>query len=353
MKIALKLIFTKPNKNPVLAYSSLLKAIFVVGFIIAIAIPFAVSKEIEAQDSKTISVTIIDNGLEIEIETTEKKVENLLSEANITLNHGDLVFPDLSSEIDQNYKIFIYRSTKGTTKEIEEPENSIITYTIQPGDTVSSIAKRFDISWNTIKWANNLESYDQVLLGQTLLILPINGVLHTVQEGETLNEITLKYQGGQEKIIEYNQILDPENLTPGEKIIIPDGRLPEPPKPKIVPKETKTEKVVPPKTKTKTEPKPDPKAPAKTKTKESQSEKSLVGMASWYDWKSGLGCASLKFPLGTRLKVTNIKTGASVEVVVNDRGPYNSRIIDLNREAFSRIAPLGSGVVKARVEQIK
>ncbi len=290
------------------------------------------SQKAKAQDSKTMSVTIIDNGLEIEIETTKKKVEDLLTEVNITFNSEDLIFPDLLSEVDQNYKIFIYRKAA---------ENAITTYIVQPGDTISSLAKKFGITWNTIKWANNLENYDEISPGQILIILPVTGILHTVSEGETINGIALNYKGDAKEIIEYNRIKDPENLTPGEKIIIPNGRIFEPPKPKVVSKESET----------KTEPKPNP--PSQPETKEPQSDKSLVGMASWYDWKSGLGCASLKFPLGTRLKVTNLTNGASCEVVVFDRGPYNSRIIDLTKEAFSKIAHLGSGVIKVKVEEIK
>jgi len=282
-----------------------------------------------------LSIIIIDNGLEVKIETTEKKVGNLLTKANITFNNEDLIFPDLSSEVDQNYKIFIYRKAA---------ENATTTYTVQPGDTVSSVAKKFGITWNTIKWANNLEDFDKLQPGQTLVILPTRGVLHTISPGETLEGIALKYKGNQEEIIEYNHIKDPENLTPGEKIIIPNGRIFEPPKPEIVSKESET----------KTEPKPNPPSQsAQPETKEPQSDKSLVGMASWYDWKSGMGCANLKFPLGTRLKVTNLTNGASCEVVVFDRGPYNSRIIDLTQEAFSKIAHLGSGVIKVKIEQIK
>lgn len=48
--------------------------------------------------------------------------------------------------------------------------------------------------------------------------------------------------------------------------------------------------------------------------------------------------ASLEFPLGTRLRVTDQKTGQSVIVRVNDRGPYaGGRVLDLSYGAFSQI----------------
>ena len=52
-------------------------------------------------------------------------------------------------------------------------------------------------------------------------------------------------------------------------------------------------------------------------------------------------------PFGTRLKVTNQRTGASVVVRVNDRGPYAyGRILDLSYGAFNRIANPSRGEVK-------
>jgi len=73
-----------------------------------------------------------------------------------------------------------------------------------------------------------------------------------------------------------------------------------------------------------------------------------VGEASWYD-HSGLTAASPWLPFGTRVTVTNLANGRSVTVVINDRGPFGGRIIDLSREAFSRIAPLGAGVCQVRI----
>ena len=296
-------------------------------------------QKIKAQASKTLSITIIDNGLELKIKTSQNKVENILNEAKIKVASEDLIFPYLSAEVDQNYKILIYRSTKS----VQEPKATFQTYTVQSGDTVSKIAKKFGISWDTIKWANDLKSADELSIGKDLIILPVNGILHTILSGDNLKEIALKYQGNEEEIIKYNQIIDPQNLMPGEKIIIPNGKITETPKVEIVP----------PKTQTKVESKPVPPTPSKTKTKQVQSDQSLTGMASWYNWKNGMGCACLKFPKGTRLKVTNPKTGASVEVVVNDSGPYNSRIIDLTKEAFSKIANTKSGVVKVKIEKMK
>jgi len=52
-------------------------------------------------------------------------------------------------------------------------------------------------------------------------------------------------------------------------------------------------------------------------------------------------------PMGSRLRVTNQRNGASVTVRVNDRGPYaRGRILDLSYGAFDRIAPPSQGEAK-------
>ena len=76
-----------------------------------------------------------------------------------------------------------------------------------------------------------------------------------------------------------------------------------------------------------------------------------TGNATWYDppW-SGLTAAHPWLPFGTHVTVTDLATGRSVTVVIDDRGPFApGRIIDLSPEAFSQLAPLGSGVLHVRL----
>jgi len=77
------------------------------------------------------------------------------------------------------------------------------------------------------------------------------------------------------------------------------------------------------------------------------------GRASWYAYTGTMACASLQFPKGTWLRVTNMDNGKRVIVQVNDSGPYApDKIIDLDKVAFEKLAPLGAGVANVKVEQI-
>lgn len=77
----------------------------------------------------------------------------------------------------------------------------------------------------------------------------------------------------------------------------------------------------------------------------------VQGMASWYDW---VGAACNSFPLGSRILVTNVMTGATVESTIVSTGPFiPGRVVDLPREAFAEIADLSSGVVEVTVQLVE
>ena len=78
------------------------------------------------------------------------------------------------------------------------------------------------------------------------------------------------------------------------------------------------------------------------------------GAASWYANK-GCDCAANPWlPFGSRVKVTNKANGKSVVVTINDRGPFVAgRIIDLDKVAWQKIAPLGAGVIDVVMQEVK
>jgi rare lipoprotein A len=90
-----------------------------------------------------------------------------------------------------------------------------------------------------------------------------------------------------------------------------------------------------------------------------------TGLASWYGRRfhgkltaSGevfnqekMTAAHRTLPWGSRVKVTNLANGKSVEVRINDRGPFGKgRIIDVSRAAARVLGMVGSGITTVRVE---
>ena len=72
-----------------------------------------------------------------------------------------------------------------------------------------------------------------------------------------------------------------------------------------------------------------------------------------YD-KNALTAAHRSLPFGTRVKVTYLKTGKSVEVVINDRGPHaGNRIIDVSGAAAQALGLVDDGEGKVRLEVLQ
>ncbi|MHB8510243.1 MAG: COG3942 and LysM peptidoglycan-binding domain-containing protein [Candidatus Dormibacteria bacterium] len=116
---------------------------------------------------------------------------------------------------------FILKPTAATVASVR-PE--IQTYSVQQGDTLLGIADRFGISLDSLRWANNISDLTGLLaLDQKLMIPPVNGVLVTVQSGDTLAGLASRYQASAAAIQDFNLLRDPDNLVPGTQLMIPDG----------------------------------------------------------------------------------------------------------------------------------
>jgi murein DD-endopeptidase MepM/ murein hydrolase activator NlpD len=100
----------------------------------------------------------------------------------------------------------------------------ISVYVVRKGDTVSQVAAMFDVSVNTILWANDMKKGQALQEGDVLFILPISGLEHTVAKGETLKGIAAKYKADPDEIALFNEITPGSPLAIGDKLIIPDAQ---------------------------------------------------------------------------------------------------------------------------------
>ncbi len=95
-------------------------------------------------------------------------------------------------------------------------------YKTQPGDTAATIAAKFSLNPNTIKWANNIPG-DAVEPGRDLLIPPVDGVVYTAQAGDSAESIAQKFNGDAQRVILYNDLETSSTVTAGTQVIIPGG----------------------------------------------------------------------------------------------------------------------------------
>jgi len=102
---------------------------------------------------------------------------------------------------------------------------SITSYTVKAGDAIDALAAQFNISKDTIKWANNLTS-DTLIPGTVLRILPVDGVLYSVKSGDTVDSIATKYGVDKTRLVLYNDLDVSGQVTPNTSIILPSGVLP-------------------------------------------------------------------------------------------------------------------------------
>jgi LysM repeat protein len=110
----------------------------------------------------------------------------------------------------------------------ERPPARVMIYVVQHGDTLFGIAARFDLSLYTIVWSNReiLRGVPWLIEeGTELFILPVDGVYHTVRDGETVASIAADY--GIDPTALYNEWNDlnwGRQPHKGQRLVVPGGK---------------------------------------------------------------------------------------------------------------------------------
>lgn len=159
--------------------------------------------KVKAQNSQTIAF------LEAAVNIDPKKA---MGGGDITVVDDSALLPDAGPS--------------GTIADIEssERQGKVSLYVVHKGDTLPQVAKMFGVSINTILWANDLDRTAALRSGQTLVILPVDGVQHTVKKGDTVRSIAKKYNADAADIIEFNNIGANQHLFIGDTVVVPNGR---------------------------------------------------------------------------------------------------------------------------------
>ena len=155
---------------------------------------------------------------QVDLEDTQAALAQILAENGEVLQTASLWGP-------------VTRQATPHTIIPDRPRLEIITYTVRAGDTVETIAARFGLEPTTIMWSNSAveDAPDLLRIDQQLTILPINGVYHTVVEGDTLQIIADKYDAEVDAILncEHNPLEPPDYaISEGMQLIVPGGEKP-------------------------------------------------------------------------------------------------------------------------------
>ena len=273
-------------------------------------------------------VKISDNGLLFQLSTDSQTVAEILAEKNIEFSEKDYIFPALDAKICPGQKITIRRAVPVT---IEVDEQKIKLDTL--GTTVRDAIIEADV---TLSHADKISPSLNSLLEHNLdiVVTRINFEEITIKE-----DIPFKTIEKEDSTVPWKQKQIKQKGKNGKKeltykITYTNG--------KETSRKLISQRVV-----------KQPVAEIKVIGTKIVVGKTSRGTATWYSNGNGLTCASLKFPLGTYLRVTNLSNKKSVIVKVNDRGPFSKeKIIDLNKKAFEKIAGLGDGVISVKIEEI-
>jgi murein DD-endopeptidase MepM/ murein hydrolase activator NlpD len=125
-------------------------------------------------------------------------------------------------------------SAETATVYSEKPRAEVYVYTIEEGDTLSSIGVKFGVSVDTLRWANSEKiksEKDKIKPGDTLKVPPVTGVVHTVKSGETIYSIAKKYNIDPQLMVDFpfNDFTNDETfaLAIGQTLMVPDGVVPD------------------------------------------------------------------------------------------------------------------------------
>lgn len=166
--------------------------------------------------------SVIDKAAEMEVAAKVASQTNLLVESDIATSAKTL-----------NTQVGLPTSGEATLAKSQVVDTNgtaargVINYKVVQGDTLSSVAASFNVTTDTIRWANaNMPANADLKPGQNLVVLPISGLQHRVSAGETAQTLAERYSSNAEQIIAFNNA-EVAGLHSGQVVIIPDGVFPE------------------------------------------------------------------------------------------------------------------------------
>ncbi|MBR3228890.1 LysM peptidoglycan-binding domain-containing protein [Candidatus Saccharibacteria bacterium] len=164
-----------------------------------------------------------------------------MSELYVVADLSDALGLASASDAASNYvaTTSMYDSGQTSVGKTEKPNLTdvgsrewVIEYVVGDGETMESIAAKYGITTDQIRWSNGLKTTG-VSPGTTLYLPKQSGIVYTVKSGDTVESIASKYGSNVEEITIFND-LEIGELTEGSKLFINGGSLPETERPEYV-----------------------------------------------------------------------------------------------------------------------
>lgn len=109
---------------------------------------------------------------------------------------------------------------------MEESQRAILEYVVEQNDTLAGIAEKFNVSLDSVLWANDLNKTSSIKPGQKIIIPPVTGVIHYVSNGDTASQIAQKYGVKTADIVSFNELVSEGDIFIGDVLVIPGGKMP-------------------------------------------------------------------------------------------------------------------------------
>ena len=182
-------------------------------------------------DEARIAVGGLDGGGVVGAPYDDAELEFIFGRVATPDANGVIVDDRSSAVVDDGT---LYKPVLPETKVIDG-KSLLRRYVVKAGDTLTGIASQQGVSMMTIWWANKLTSKDDLHIGQALIIPPVNGLVVTVKDGDTLDALAKTYKVDAGKVAEVNHLED-TNLVIGQVLILPGAVGAPIPEPKAPPR---------------------------------------------------------------------------------------------------------------------
>lgn len=164
-----------------------------------------------------------------------------LTEMYVVADLSDALNLASASDVASNYVVTtsMYDAGQTATGKLEKPSitninvsRGVVEHVVQGGESAETIAAKYGISADQVRWSNNLKA-NEIPVGTVLHLPSVPGIVYTVKSGDTVESIAARYGSTAAEITALND-LEESGVAEGAMIVIRNGVLPETERPEYV-----------------------------------------------------------------------------------------------------------------------